>query len=163
MVYISSCSNRATGTSQSRIVLFSFDTLWHSPFSIQTIEVIINAPKKCTLQKAIEKLQTIHTQDVFPDFPNDLIISETEPKSLQEDARARATSGTGKVHLILLICMCTMPIVYPVTAKGDLLYHKDTCLEAFEAHMNTAYMRCRVILVSLVKCSIFSLPRFCRL
>ncbi|KAI0294455.1 hypothetical protein BC826DRAFT_1104721 [Russula brevipes] len=64
-----------------------------------TIEVTIDPPKMRVDQQTVETQQTIRTQDVFPDFPNypdDLITSETEPESLQEDAGATAASGKRK-------------------------------------------------------------------
>jgi len=61
-----------------------------------TIEVTVEPPKNHAYYKTVETQQTIRTQDVFPDFPDDLVISETEPESSQEVGGAGVASSIRK-------------------------------------------------------------------
>jgi hypothetical protein len=84
----------------------------------KTIEVTVNPPKKRVYHQTVETQQTIRTQDVFPDFPGDPIVSETEPES-SEDERAAGSSCIQKVNPMLVVCMRGSLTVHLPTVKAD--------------------------------------------
>jgi hypothetical protein len=117
---------------------------------------MIDLPKKHVFQQTIETQQTIRTQDIFPDFPEDPIVSETEPESSQEEG-AGVASGIGKVcHISLAYICCLLSISL---AEADLcrwVRCKDAWAETFKARVN-AYMHPRVLSFFFVQPVLLSL------